>query len=547
MPDPIDRRKIIAAGGAGLLLGAGLLAAPEAAIAQPATPGVELSVKDCGAVGDGKADDTAAIQAAIAAAGNAKDGNQYPGSVWYATQPVVLFPPGAYRITDTLRLGGYDRLRGSGNPRIVQADNEKDIILIDTAYKNSVEGLSFIDGRRAISINTHNLDTSHQVIQGCQFYGSHDCAIHTQDSPSTLLTIEGCVFLSCMSVLRNSCDKATMMDCWITTHPEMAKRAVIENTDALHLERVLGVPLTNWEADQRWIDNYGSVSCVRVRFGGEGAGFCAVNNYAKYDASYPVNPNVIYLEDCQVYCIGNNARRAAIYCNEIPNMITVRNCHGIIDIPLVMVDAAIDLDTYFDEAKARPDCCRYLIQDNSVAEMWQRLPEQMRGWQTGLEPLKGQRPTTGLWRQGDVVINEAPAPLSPFGWVCIEGGTPGRWQDMGLAGGFPTEVLAGQPDGDTRSRWDIALPGSQAWSAMVTLTAGTAAERQVYVGLLSQSTVGGQARLALSSLQAAAADALSVAVGYDGAGPGAAAPQALTIAATHPAGQTATLRVVQMG
>ena len=54
MPDSIDRRKLIAAGGAGLLLGAGLLAAPDAAIAQPTAPGVELSVKDFGAVGDGK-------------------------------------------------------------------------------------------------------------------------------------------------------------------------------------------------------------------------------------------------------------------------------------------------------------------------------------------------------------------------------------------------------------------------------------------------------------------------------------------------------------
>lgn len=555
MPDSIDRRKLIAAGGAGLLLGAGVLGTPDFASAQGVSVAGELNVKDFGAVGDGSTDDTEAIRAAVAAAQNAKTGDQYPGSVWYATQPVVLFPPGAYRLSDTIRLGGYDRLRGTGNPRLVQSDNDKDILLLDSAYKNLVEGLSFVDGRRAISINTHNLDTSQQVIRDCQFYGSHDCAIHTEESPSTLLVIEGCVFLACMSVLRNCCDKATLMDCWITSNQDMVGRAVIENRGVLHLERMLGVPLTNWEADQRWIDNWGTVACVRVRFGGEGAGFCAVNNYARYDSTYPINPNAIYLEDCQVYCIGNNARKAAIYCNEIPNMITVRNCHGIIDIPLVMVDAGLNLDTYFDEAAGRPDCCRYLIQDNSVAEVWQRLPEQMRAWQTGLEPLKGTRPNTGHRRRGDLVINQEPGPLAPLGWVCTEPGTPGKWQDVGLSSGFSSETLPGEPQGDGAHIWRLPLPSPLAWSALVTVTVGDDVERRVFVGLLSQSTVrteaGLRARLVLTPLQSPGDDLVQITAGLNEGAPevdvAAQPPTLLTLTAAHRPGNVATLRIVQMG
>ena len=55
-----------------------------------------FNVKAYGAVGDGIADDTAAIQAAI----NAADKDH------------VFFPNGIYRVTDTLQLGGYTKLVG---------------------------------------------------------------------------------------------------------------------------------------------------------------------------------------------------------------------------------------------------------------------------------------------------------------------------------------------------------------------------------------------------------------------------------------------------
>ena len=77
----------------------GLIAAHDAHGAEAAgnLPEGYVSVKDYGAVGDGKADDTAAIRKAIEAA-------EIPFNPTAAPPGVIYFPPGHYRVTETLKL-----------------------------------------------------------------------------------------------------------------------------------------------------------------------------------------------------------------------------------------------------------------------------------------------------------------------------------------------------------------------------------------------------------------------------------------------------------
>lgn len=49
-------------------------------------------------------------------------------------------------------------------------------------------------------------------------------------------------------------------------------------------------------------------------------------------------------------------------------------------------------------------------------------------------------PTTGTWKQGDMLRNTAPEVQGTFpwqyvvfGWICVESGTPGTWQEIAMS------------------------------------------------------------------------------------------------------------------
>lgn len=45
-----------------------------------------------------------------------------------------------------------------------------------------------------------------------------------------------------------------------------------------------------------------------------------------------------------------------------------------------------------------------------------------------------EEPTSGSFRQGDIVWNENPIPTGYVGWICVRAGTPGTWKPFGQIG-----------------------------------------------------------------------------------------------------------------
>jgi hypothetical protein len=123
------------------------------AIAQDASGnGAWTDVRAFGAVGDGKADDTAAIQRAI----------DHTAST---TQGVVFFPPGGYKITDRLKLDRNVDLAGVGiafGSQIIPVNTDAITILGADwpgghAFRNHIKGLTIMmnqaEARTAIVID----------------------------------------------------------------------------------------------------------------------------------------------------------------------------------------------------------------------------------------------------------------------------------------------------------------------------------------------------------------------------------------------------------
>jgi hypothetical protein len=343
-----------------------------------------LNVRDFGAKGDGVTDDTPAIRAAFEAAQKRVISWQpVAGQCYVNSLPELFFPNGRYKLSAPITPTCH--LRGEGNAVLEQADPNVDIITMQWCWRWRISGFTFLGGRNHLAIGNNNIDTGRIVIENCVFQNASGCAIKTGDqSFSTQLTVSNCVLYSCRQTLINYCDLAKIADTWISTAPAMKDQAVIENYGGLLLENICGVPMFDGNNDPRWIDNYAGVTCRNVRFGGEAGGFCAVVNKVHYAYKYPVIPSYIILDNCNVYCINNPKRRCAIYLEEVPNQIIVRDCVGFPDLPIVKVDGKLDLATYFKDAATRGEAClRFFIDPAQVELRLRELPEAMRKYEVG--------------------------------------------------------------------------------------------------------------------------------------------------------------------
>ncbi len=153
-----------------------------------------INVKDFGAVGDGVADDTAAIQKAIAASTERKANillarqpmvddlpelahlKALSSTTENTIQPEVFLPKGVYRVRKTLVAGSLV-LRGENGAVIRMADPSRDILYSHWGYRVRVSNVTFDGGRRQLLLYTGNNDMANFCVEGCVFRNSSAAAI----------------------------------------------------------------------------------------------------------------------------------------------------------------------------------------------------------------------------------------------------------------------------------------------------------------------------------------------------------------------------------
>lgn len=350
-----------------------------------------INVRDFGARGDGVSDDTEAIREAVRAAFERRRIPQHPEYGYFVSFAEVYLPSGHYRITDAIDVS-YVKLRGENYAAVEQMDPNKDLFVAHDAWRQIIEGLTLLGGNVQLNLGNSNIDTGHVTVRDCQFYGSRAAAVQMRKgSNSTFFKVENCVFRECEQSVVNHCDMAVVRDCWMSTSPQMKDKAVMENHGVMHVENLLGVPrkgsgddgfIEEWvdpaartriTTNQRWIDNYGVIHVRNSRFGGEAGGFSAVWNFARFRYKYPVTPNSVTIESSYLY----NAQSTAVVLKEIPNVLTIVNCHGLVDCWMVRLDPALELDTYFDRDGHVRQVSIHIANNYGSGYFGTGLPEQL--------------------------------------------------------------------------------------------------------------------------------------------------------------------------
>ena len=301
--------------------------------------GAAVNVLDFGAVGNGVADDTDAIKAAIAkAVALTQSGNSgiFGSGVTTGTAPTVFFPSGVYKISsaltpDTVQALNYIWFAGEASIITLSAGV---ICFGGVGFDVRFEGLTFRGGDCGISIKTNNVDTTRIDIINCEFNNQTTACIKSDNnSGSTLLNIYNCKFTRYFSAVGTtghvayfgSIDWINFYDCWFYN----GSYCCIYNASTLNLFNCVGVPVDamNTVALGRWVDNYSSVTIDNFRFGGEGSGATFVHNYADMDTTYPIIPSAVIIRNC----LAAYTADYVIKFIKLPNRVIFTNNDGLVD------------------------------------------------------------------------------------------------------------------------------------------------------------------------------------------------------------------------
>ncbi len=304
--------------------------------------GDTVSVKDFGAVGDGVADDTAAIRSAIAYQQSTGIGNVTPAPAHYS-KFWVHFPKGKYRITGDLSNGvQMNGLYLTGDHAVINVAPGVTAIG-NINYMASINGLTFSEGATHIAIATTNPDTNMINVDECEFIEPTGPAITTASgSNSTQLSVTRCKFFVTNNANAQvcsivTCDYARFEKCWVTADTAGTK-AAFEVTDCnLTITELVGVDGPNLVYWIKVSGTGGGLYCENNRFGAEAGGPSGALIWWQAPALNPATGGLMLaMKNCMAYCTGPLVRFDAI-----PNIVDITGQYGLVLSPPAFVTSGI--------------------------------------------------------------------------------------------------------------------------------------------------------------------------------------------------------------
>ena len=301
-----------------------------------------VSVKDFGAVGDGIADDTAAIRAAIVYQQTTGSGNPTPAPAHYS-KFWLHFPKGKYRITGDLSNGAQmNGLYMTGDHAVINVAAGVTAIG-NINYMASISGLTFSGGATHIAIATTNPDTNMINVDECEFIEPTGPAITTASgSNSTQLSVTRCKF----HVTNNAnsqvcsivtCDYARFEKCWVAADTSGTKAAFQVTDCNLTITELVGVDYPNLAYWIKVSGTGGGLYCENNRFGAEAAGPSGALVWWQVPAlNVATGGLMLAMKNCMAYCTG-----PLVQFDAIPNIVDITGQYGLVLSPPAFVTNGI--------------------------------------------------------------------------------------------------------------------------------------------------------------------------------------------------------------
>lgn len=318
-----------------------------------------MNVIDYGASENGSSDSTIAIQRAFDAAANQTRLNQPAGGSYQGSCPAVVFPSGKYIVSGTIRVGPYQQIVGEKS-LIVQSNPNLRLFTFDNCYRVGLDGMQFLGGSRQLQFSNQNIDATMLTIRDCTFQGWSDTAIFAEGTTGDLhmsasLFVDRCNFDGGTAIY-TQCDTTQISNCeahfrgptvkegsaWCINKTVGGVLGLTNNTLTPELAVVNGL-----NTNVTWIDNWGSVVCERVRFGGEQAGAPIITHHGDPNLKNPWMGRLISLSNSQLSCGQDaNPKSAIITLLGVPQCIRITGCSGLVSgsIPVIRVAPGYSLD-----------------------------------------------------------------------------------------------------------------------------------------------------------------------------------------------------------